>query len=79
MSLIITEEDALKKLNDPDSNLTLNEAHTIISSLQKSINDRYAALERKIIGPASYYEGEYTALRIAEKILQKLNTNEKED
>lgn len=75
MSSIITEEDALKKLNDPDSKLTPNEAYTIISSLQKSISVRYEALEQKTIGTASYYEGEFNALRIAEKILEKLNLN----
>lgn len=79
MTSIVTEEDALRILNDPNSKITLDDAHTMVSVLQKSIIDRDDALERKIIGEHSFYEGEYNILRMTEKILQKLNLNNREE
>ena len=79
MTSIVTEEDALRILNDPNSKITLDDAHTMVSVLQKSIIDRDDALERKIIGELSFYEGEYNILRMTEKILQKLNLNNREE
>ncbi len=79
MTSIITEEDALKILKDPDSKITIDEAQQIVSALQKSVIDRDEALEHKTLGAHSFYEGEYNILCVAERMLQKLTLDKQED
>ena len=72
----IDEDDISKILKNPDSKITLSEAKTMVSVLQKSVIDRDESLKEKIIGAHSFYEGEYNVLHIAEVMLQKLTLNE---
>lgn len=72
------ESDALSILADSESKITHQEALEIIDVLKQSTVNYADSLKEKIIGPYSFYEGEYNGLRIAERILNKLSMNDKE-
>ena len=75
----MNESDALAILANPESKITRKEALEIIDVLKQTTVDHADSLKEKTLGAYSFYEGEYNAFRIAERILIKLLTNDTEE